>query len=255
MFQSQPALANGHAISPRDVHIEAGVGGEADATNVKTVLNAAALGLPPTVVQGPPKPRMVTVGTMTEGGVQYERTQKGSYEAAITGYTGSDYAGYRPSRIGATLSRPTTPHAASLHAFSAYNGDLDFVPVRGPVLDSYAPAPYDIDIEGGQRVSMGVQTVPALNMYNMAPQYHTYSASIPEDRRTEISLTPSQLASPSWTDDFPDGLYQGEIHLGSLRPPSNGGPPGYQTMEETRFTEYTHTYDDQQDFPDMYNRY
>lgn len=187
------------------------------------------------------KPRMVNAGTMTEGGVQYERTQKGSYEATITGFSGPEYV--RPSRVGATLTRPTTPYATSHHAFSAINGEFDYVPLTSPVLDSYVP--YDVDIEDGPRMNQGVQTM-GFDDYHI---FHTYSASIPEDRRTELSLTPSQVggAPGSWVEDYPDGFYQGEIHLGSLRPPSNGPPPGYQTMDDNRFVEYTHSYDDQMD--------
>jgi hypothetical protein len=176
--------------------------------------------------------------TMTEAGVSYERTQMGAYEAMVIGYPEPA----RPSRVGATLTRPSAPYASSMHAHSAYNGEFDYMPMTEPL------AGYDYD--DGPRLNQGVQTGP-LDGYPIASQFHTYSASIPEDRRTELSLSPSQLAN-SWVDDT-DGFYQGEIHLGTLRPPSAGGPPGYNTMEDARFVEYT--YDDAEDLLDPYPKY
>lgn len=139
-----------------------------------------------------------------------------------------------PSGIGATLSR----------------GDyFDY--------DAYATGQSvysaEQDIHGDLR-SIGVQAS------NQPPRHPTVQTSIIADDLdlpTDSSLNTNTQFNEIWTgdDNFPEGMYQGEIHLGSLRPPAyrsnsggglvstipvhSSGPNAnqYQSWQETHFTE------------------
>lgn len=152
-----------------------------------------------------------TIGTMTgDRGVHVETTQRGAYEASFGGSQNPQRG--RQRRIGATLTRS--------------EGNLDRVGLS-------SPPPAYIDLNNTQSYhaansgSYSYATMPHSTVLSPGP------ASAPYNTQPRSMDHNAGYIEPLPLDD---GTYQGEIRLGTFRPPVS--PAYQQQVQETRYQEH-----------------